>query len=91
MRCRCDVSCVRCRTMRVSPELAGRYQPGIGTIDTSSMRAETPHVRIRLLGALAIDDTAIELARRDRVVLARLSIAAGRVVPRRVDRCVVGR
>ena len=64
--------------------LAGRYQPGIGTIDTSSMRAETPHVRIRLLGALAIDDTAIQLARRDRVVLARLSIAAGRVVPRDV-------
>ena len=65
-------------------QFAGRYQPGIGTIDTSSMRAETPHVRIRLLGSLAIDDTAIQLARRDRVVLARLAIAAGRVVPRDV-------
>ena len=41
-------------------------------------------MRIRLLGSLAIDDTAIQLARRDRVVLARLSIAAGRVVPRDV-------
>ena len=63
-------------------ELAGRYQRGIGIIDMSPRRTETPHVRIRLLGSLAIDDKAVQLARRDRVVLSRLAIAAGRVVPR---------
>lgn len=43
---------------------------------------ETPSVRIRLLGALAIDDEPVQLARRDRIVLSRLATSAGRVVAR---------
>jgi DNA-binding SARP family transcriptional activator/WD40 repeat protein len=41
-------------------------------------------VKIRLLGSLAIDGEATSLARRDRIVLARLAVAVGRVVPRDV-------
>jgi DNA-binding SARP family transcriptional activator/WD40 repeat protein len=63
----------------VPTQVARRYQPGIGLVDSVSTWPDTPNVAISLLGPVQVDSGA-ELSPRDRVVLSALAAQAGRVL-----------